>query len=667
MFRVALSLAGLIIVVALLSVGCSGEESAEPESQPQAESESAERQESVQQVQVQQAEPQREAEQEAEQAESDERAEDREQPEPASEQADESVGAEVEQQEELQQSEEQTEPAQEAQQQADAEKTKLTLGGDRAATLLIPKGVDRSEPRMLILLLHGYGSHAREVDAYFQFSQWVDQSGFGLLIPNGTRDRNAAQFWNGTDECCDIFGAEPDDVGYLKSLIGEAREHAAFDQVYAVGHSNGGFMAYRLACEEVPGLAGIVSLAGGAYSEAEQCRAPTPLSVLQIHGTEDALVLYESGRLPTHPDPERKPVPGAWASVSRWAERAGCDGSAIEELAPIDTDSAVEGDETTIKRYATGCVNQTVMELWTIEGGGHIPLVWETDFTPGILKWISERYAQAEEAALQVQERVLGGERTARLLYPPGTGDEAIPLVVSLHGYSGEADAHDWYFGLSERVLEYGFALITPQGTTDSRGNAFWNATEACCNFEGSEVDDYGWISGLVEEAGEVVEISGVHVVGYSNGGFMAYRLACDGLEGLVSIVSLAGSSFGDPGRCEGAAPVSVLQIHGSDDRDIPYAGTLEYEGGYPGAEALVDRWSERAGCEVEADEELPSLDLEATLAGAETSVRRYREGCGDGITVELWTIEGGDHFPLFTDGWPDQLLNWVLNESRTN
>ena len=306
MFRVALSLAGLIIVVALLSVGCSGEESAEPESQPQAESESAERQESVQQVrQVQQAEPQREAEQEAEQAESDERAEDREQPEPASGQADESVGAEVEQQ-----SEDRTEAVQEAQQQADAEKTKLTLGGDRAATLLIPKGVDRSEPRMLIVLLHGYGSHAREVDAYFQFSQWVDQSGFGLLIPNGTRDRNAAQFWNGTDECCDIFGAEPDDVGYLKSLIGEAQEHAAFDQVYAVGHSNGGFMAYRLACEEVPGLAGIVSLAGGAYSEAEQCRVPTPLSVLQIHGTEDALVLYESGRLPTHPDPERKPVRG---------------------------------------------------------------------------------------------------------------------------------------------------------------------------------------------------------------------------------------------------------------------------------------------------------------------------------------------------------------------
>ena len=269
------------------------------------------------------------------------------------------------------------------------------------------------------MLLHGYGSFALQADQYFRFSLYLDQGGYGLLLPNGTRDRNGVPFWNGTDECCDLFSAEPDDVGYLKSLIEEARNHAAFDQIYVVGHSNGGFMAYRLACEEVPGLSGIVSLAGGAHSEADDCRAPTPLSVLQIHGTEDDLVLYETGRLPVHPDPDRKPVPGARESVTRWAERAGCALEAVEELPAIDTDASIEGDETTVRRYEEACAEGAVMELWTIEGGGHVPIVWDTDFAPEILRWIGERYEQAaqlvEPSATTVEETGLRGDEPRAL------------------------------------------------------------------------------------------------------------------------------------------------------------------------------------------------------------------------------------------------------------
>ena len=163
------------------------------------------------------------------------------------------------------------------------------------------------------------------------------------------------------------------------------------------------------------------------------------------------------------------------------------------------------------------------------------------------------------------------------------------------------------------------------------------------------------------------MDVSAVYAVGYSNGGFMAYRLACDGLDGLVAIASLAGSSFGDPDRCADAAPVSVLQIHGTADLDIPYDGALQYEGGYPGARELIERWAQRAGCDMQQSSAPPNIDLEHVLEGAETTVQRYREGCSQGITVELWTIEGADHFPFFTDDWPDHLLNWLFNESRTN
>lgn len=664
MRQLAMFLLGLLFA-ALVAAGCGEDESADQPAQAQDRIASIDEQQDAAQ-QDRRTEPREQVDQQ-DQAEQAADASEQEQ-QPSEQQA----GRRSEQDEPAQPEPDQTEEVEQVQQQVTPqEQTKVVLGEDRPATLLLPKGADRAQPRPLIVLLHGYGSHAAEADAYFRFSIEVDEGGFGLLLPNGTLNADAARFWNGTSECCDIFGAETDDVGYIKSMIEEARSIASFDQVFAVGHSNGGFMAYRLACEEVAGLTAIISLAGGAHSDGAECRVPTPLSVLQIHGTEDALVLYEGGRLPVHPDPDRKPVPSAKESVLRWAERAGCDIDSAGKRPLIDTDVAVDGRETSVVRFWDGCVDETVMELWTINGGGHIPLVWNTDFTPGILKWLAAIYepdsVESGSSNRGISSHTIGGERSAQLLLPEGREGESLPLILSLHGYQGEAEAHDWYFGLSERILGYNFALITPQGTADERGYSFWNATDACCNFHGGEIDDNGWLTGLVAEAREIIDVAGVYVIGYSNGGFMSYRLACDGLDGLVAIASLAGSSFGDPERCADATPVSVLQIHGTEDIDIPYAGTLERDGGYPGAVELVTRWAERAGCQTQSASQLPSIDLESTIDGADTSVQRVRGGCADGITVELWTIEGADHFPLFHDTWPDHLLDWLLNESRTN
>ncbi|MCY4618052.1 MAG: hypothetical protein OXD50_05790 [Chloroflexi bacterium] len=649
-----------LLFAALVVMGCSGDEREERQAEEQAQTVSVEQQADAAKQETQSPAPEQSTGQDQTEQVADTADQGQQQHADQPDQPDQAEPAQSEQQDQ-----------QHAQQQAQPEEeTKLVIGVDRPATLLLPKGADRAEPRLLIVLLHGYGSNAAEADGYFRFSSEVDKRGFGLLLPNGTQDRNIARFWNGTPECCDIFGAETDDVGYIKSLIDEARTIAAFDQVFAVGHSNGGFMAYRLACEDVEGLTAIVSLAGGAHSDGAECRVPTPLSVLQIHGTEDALVLYEGGRLPTHPDPHRRPVPSAKGSVLRWAERAGCDIEAAEKRPPIDTDSAVEGDETTVWRWSSECADGVVTELWTIEEGGHVPIVWDTQFTEGILKWLTERYeglGAADESLSEIEQRTIGGERMVSLMFPADRGAEPIPLVVSLHGYGSDAQAQDWFFGLSDRILQYHFALITPQGTVDQAGNQFWNGADGCCDFYGSGFDDYAWITSLVEEAQETVNISGVYVVGYSNGGFMAYRLACDGLDGLVAIASLAGSSYGDLERCEDAGPISLLQIHGTDDMQIPYAGTLEYAGGYPGAVELVDRWAGRADCRDASAEALANIDLERAIDGSETSVERRRAGCSDGITIELWTIEGGNHFPDFHEDWPDHLLNWLFNDSRTN
>ena len=169
----------------------------------------------------------------------------------------------------------------------------VELSGARVARLRVPASYDASRPMPLVMLLHGYTSTSRAQDAYFGLSQRAEIDGFLLLLPEGRRDQRGQQFWNGTDACCDLFGVGGDDVSYLVGLILEAGQRYAVDseRVWVVGHSNGGFMAYRLACDGAP-ISAIVSLAGSEYADESICDGAPPLHVLQIHGDQDAVISY---------------------------------------------------------------------------------------------------------------------------------------------------------------------------------------------------------------------------------------------------------------------------------------------------------------------------------------------------------------------------------------
>ncbi len=235
--------------------------------------------------------------------------------------------------------------------------------------------------------------------------------------------------------------------------------------------------------------------------------------------------------------------------------------------------------------------------------------------------------------------------------------------MIALHGYTSNSANTNRYFGLSQRVTQDGFALILPNGTRNPEGANFWNATDYCCDFWGTGVDDVAYLNELVVEAGEHVVADGVYLVGLSNGAFMSYRMACESMPGLRGIVAVAGTTFDDPERCAGAAPVSVLHIHGTGDVVIQYGGGSSNTGDthYPGAEETVRRWAARAGCDLAAAEMLEPIDLDFTLSGPETQPLRYRAGCAAGVTVELWTIEQGAHVPAFDpDRIGGRLIAWL-------
>ena len=260
--------------------------------------------------------------------------------------------------------------------------------------------------------------------------------------------------------------------------------------------------------------------------------------------------------------------------------------------------------------------------------------------------------------------RTIGGDRPATLTLPDGyDGNTPIPLVMVLHGFTGNAGWTDNRFGISKRVNADDIAVVLPNGTRDPEDQSFWNATEFCCNFHGSTVDDVAYLNSLVEDAAEHMEVDGVYLIGLSNGGFMSYRMACESMPGLRAIAAVAGTSFEDPTRCDGARPISILHIHGTSDGTIRYGGGGRRGGAsYPGAEETVHRWASRAGCDMAAAETMASMDLIEGLPDEETDVTRYHSGCDHGLLMELWTIENGPHVPTFDpDGFGARVVAWFL------
>jgi polyhydroxybutyrate depolymerase len=176
--------------------------------------------------------------------------------------------------------------------------TGVAAGGQRQVTIHVPSGYQKGRPAPLLVLLHAYSSDAAAVDDYFHLQPVLDERAVLYVVPDGTPDRAGDRFWNATDACCDFYHSGVDDSGYLHEVIRQAENQYTVDprRIFVVGHSNGGFMAYRMACDHSDTVAAIVSVAGAMYDDARKCSAAHAVSVLQVHGSADGVVPYQGGR-----------------------------------------------------------------------------------------------------------------------------------------------------------------------------------------------------------------------------------------------------------------------------------------------------------------------------------------------------------------------------------
>ena len=238
----------------------------------------------------------------------------------------------------------------------------------RPYTMYVPTGYAAGTATPLVVMFHGYGASGGEEELLFQLRATADTDTFLYAYGNGTIDMTGSRFWNATDGCCDYYDVPVDDVAYFDAIVADAKSTYNVDpkRIFVIGHSNGGFMSHRLACDRAGTVAAIVSLAGAVWNDPTKCSPTEPISVVEVHGNADMTIPYDGGSTP------EGTFPSAPTTVATWAAKNGCTGAIADTGTTLDLDSTLPGNETTVSGYSL-CPSGIDVQLWTINGGAHIP------------------------------------------------------------------------------------------------------------------------------------------------------------------------------------------------------------------------------------------------------------------------------------------------------
>jgi polyhydroxybutyrate depolymerase len=213
------------------------------------------------------------------------------------------------------------------------------------------------------------------------------------------------------------------------------------------------------------------------------------------------------------------------------------------------------------------------------------------------------------------------------------------PVLFALHPYATHPDVLvESYALVKHAVLARRWLLVIPEGKLDGAHQYAWNASAACCGI-GARPDDLGYLRAVLADVERhfAVDRARVYALGVSNGAFMAQRWAGTPGGDLRAIVSVAGAGSGpDDPPCAPSVPVSVLQIHGTRDERIRYEGGTGERGRYPSVPETVRVWSGLARARG-----APAERVHRSLHFEKVREQRWQ---GESATVELWTVEGGDH-----------------------
>ncbi|MDE3000376.1 MAG: hypothetical protein OXU79_14975 [Gemmatimonadota bacterium] len=239
------------------------------------------------------------------------------------------------------------------------------------------------------------------------------------------------------------------------------------------------------------------------------------------------------------------------------------------------------------------------------------------------------------------------------ILYVPDSYDETsnVPLMLNFHGFGQMADRYLRFADMRSLADSGSFILVYPQGILLD-GNPHWNAgLESDTNK--SDADDFGFVEALIDEIASSYRIdpARVYSCGFSNGAFFTYALACYRSDRIAAIGSVAGTMMEETfNNCSPSHPTAMINIHGTSDAVVPYAGTV----GLKSIDDVLDYWTDfnNAGA-------TPTVNR---ITDGATTIERhsYTDGNKD-TSVEHYKVVNGGHawFDISYEGDNTSALIW--------
>jgi polyhydroxybutyrate depolymerase len=237
----------------------------------------------------------------------------------------------------------------------------------------------------------------------------------------------------------------------------------------------------------------------------------------------------------------------------------------------------------------------------------------------------------------------------------PDDPKQPAPVILDLHGLGESAEQQVAYSRLSEVGPKAGAIVVTPSSDNAANSWALPPLGDKDAAFMRAILDHL--------EATRCVDRNREVAAGISNGAALSVGLIC-ALDGrLAAVYPVSGVNTLRP--CATAKPTTIVAFHGTKDGVIPYQGGKLFSGVSGGTQnariksllnsagrALVDRvqlqpvetavagWAQQFGCAAEPTDRPIGKDVR----------HRTYHGCRDGVTVQLYTVDGGGHT------WPGAL-----------
>ncbi len=236
-------------------------------------------------------------------------------------------------------------------------------GLNRTYLVNLPTGYDDGNNYSLIIAMHGGGGSGEQFERSSLLSDKANGAGFIVVYPDGVQGNGVlkARTWN-AGSCCDYARDNNiDDVQFISRLIDKMIADYKINpkKVYATGHSNGGMMSYRLACELANKVAAIAPC-GSTMVVTSPCNASRAVPVLHLHSEKDNNIPYQggSGSGPGTIGLHLAPLDSV---MKLWSDKAGCTNPGVVE---------VSNNRYTLTTW-TGCNNNVTIKYYLTKDGGH--------------------------------------------------------------------------------------------------------------------------------------------------------------------------------------------------------------------------------------------------------------------------------------------------------